>query len=55
VTGVVTAINASLEQGPDLVNKDPFGDGWFVRVKVSNRKELDALMDHAAYQRMIGK
>ena len=55
VTGVVTATNGSLEQGPDLVNKDPFGDGWFVRVKMSNRKELDALMDHAAYQTMIGK
>jgi glycine cleavage system H protein len=55
VTGVVTAINGALEQGPDLVNKDPFGDGWFVRVKISNRKELDALMDHAAYQAMIGK
>ncbi len=55
VSGVVTAINHSLEQGPDLVNKDPFGDGWFVRVKISNAKELDGLMDHAAYQRMIGK
>jgi glycine cleavage system H protein len=55
VSGVVTAINNSLEQGPDLVNKDPFGDGWFVRVKISNAKELDGLMDHAAYQRMIGK
>jgi len=55
VSGVVTAINNSLEQGPDLVNKDPFGDGWFVRVKMSNKKELDGLMDHAAYQSMIGK
>lgn len=55
VTGVVTATNGALEQGPDLVNKDPFGDGWFVRVRISNRKELDALMDHAAYQAMIGK
>jgi len=55
VTGVVTAINGALEQGPDLVNKDPFGDGWFVRVKMSSKKELDALMDHAAYQAMIGK
>lgn len=55
VSGVVTAINGALEQGPDLVNKDPFGDGWFVRVKISNKKEVDALMDHAAYQTMIGK
>jgi glycine cleavage system H protein len=55
VSGVVTAVNGALEQGPDLVNKDPFGDGWFVRVKMSNRKELDALMDRAAYDTMIGK
>ena len=55
VSGVVTAVNGALEQSPDLVNKDPFGDGWFVRVKMKNRKELDALMDHAAYQTMIGK
>jgi glycine cleavage system H protein len=55
VSGVVTATNGALEQGPDLVNKDPFGDGWFVRVKMSSKKELDALMDHAAYQTMIGK
>ncbi len=55
VSGVVTATNGALEQGPDLVNKDPFGDGWFVRVKVANRKELDGLLDHAAYQAMIGK
>jgi glycine cleavage system H protein len=55
VSGVVTAINGSLEQGPDLVNKDPFGGGWFVRVKMSNASQFDALMDHAAYQDMIGK
>jgi glycine cleavage system H protein len=55
VSGVVTAVNGALEQGPDLVNKDPFGDGWFVRVKMSNRNELDSLMDRAAYEKMIGK
>jgi glycine cleavage system H protein len=55
VTGVVAAVNGSLEKSPDLVNRDPFGDGWFVRVKMKNRKELDALMDRAAYQTMIGK
>ncbi len=55
VSGVVTAINGALEQGPDLVNKDPFGEGWFVRVKIADRGEYDALMDHAAYQEMIGK
>ncbi len=55
VSGVVAAINGALEHGPDLVNKDPYGDGWFVRVKMSNKKELDSLMDQAAYKTMIGK
>jgi glycine cleavage system H protein len=55
VSGSVTAVNGALEQGPDLVNKDPFGDGWFVKVKMTDRKQLDALMDHAAYQKMTGK
>jgi glycine cleavage system H protein len=52
---VVTAVNGALEQGPDLVNKDPFGDGWFVRMKISGRAEFDGLMDHAAYREMTGK
>ena len=55
VSGTVTAVNLSLEQHPDLVNQDPFGEGWFVRVKMKNRKEFDALMDRGAYQSMIGK
>jgi glycine cleavage system H protein len=55
VSGVVTAVNAALEQNPDLVNRDPFGDGWFVRVRMKDRKELDSLMDREAYQKMIGK
>ena len=55
VSGTVTAVNSALEQHPDLVNQDPFGEGWFVRVKMKDRKEFDALMDRAAYQSMIGK
>lgn len=55
VSGEVTAVNEALEKSPELVNKDSFGDGWFVRVKMSKRSELDALMDHAAYQQMLGK
>ncbi len=55
VSGAISAVNDALEKAPDLVNKDPFGDGWFVRMKVSKRSEIDSLMDHAAYQQMIGK
>jgi glycine cleavage system H protein len=53
VTGTVTAKNARLEKEPELVNKDPFGEGWLVRVKLSDAKELDALMDAAAYRKFV--
>ena len=53
VTGTVTAKNARLEKEPELVNKDPFGEGWLVRVKLSGAKELDALMDEAAYRKFV--
>jgi len=55
VGGVVTAVNGALGDKPDLVNSDPFGEGWFVKLKLKDRKEFDALMDRAAYQTMIGK
>lgn len=53
VTGTVTAKNARLEKEPELVNKDPFGEGWLVRVTLSDAKELDALMDAAAYRKFV--
>jgi glycine cleavage system H protein len=53
VTGTVTAKNARLEKEPELVNKDPFGDGWLVRVKLADAKELDALMDESAYRKFV--
>ena len=55
VSGTVSAVNAALEQHPELVNQQPFGEGWFVRVTMKDRKELDELMDRDAYQSMIGK
>lgn len=55
VGGVITAVNGALADKPDLVNSDPFGEGWFVKLKLKDRKEFDALMDRAAYQTMIGK
>jgi glycine cleavage system H protein len=49
VGGTVTAVNSELESTPELVNQDPYGKGWFVRLKLSDRAELDRLMDAAAY------
>jgi len=53
VSGVVTARNEKLVKSPELVNKDPFGEGWLVRVRPSDPKELDTLMDVAAYRKLV--
>lgn len=54
LTGVVTEVNAALEQSPELVNDSPYDGGWFVKIKMADRTELESLMEHRAYQEMIG-
>lgn len=54
VSGVVKALNAALEDQPELVNNGPYEEGWFVKVSMSDRSELDNLMTHEAYQKKIG-
>ncbi|TCK06027.1 glycine cleavage system protein GcvH [Marinobacterium mangrovicola] len=49
VSGTVVAINEELEESPELVNSDPYGDGWFFKVKISDPEELDALLDAETY------
>jgi glycine cleavage system H protein len=53
VSGEVTEINGTLESAPENVNKEPYGSGWFCKVKMSNPSELDALMDNAAYEEFL--
>lgn len=50
VGGEVLAINEALEDSPELVNSDPYGEAWFVRIKIADPAELDELMDAAAYK-----
>lgn len=50
VTGTVTEGNGALEEDPALVNSDPEGEGWFFKLKVADKGELDGLMDEAAYK-----
>ena len=45
----VVSVNAELEDSPELVNSDPYGDGWFFRVKPTDSAELDGLLDATAY------
>ena len=54
VAGTITEINPALEANPELVNSDPYGEGWMVKVKVNNAADLDALMDAAAYESLVG-
>lgn len=53
ISGEVVAINEELEDSPELVNSDAFGEGWLFRVKASDESELEALLDAAAYGESI--
>ena len=50
VSGEVLEINGALDAQPELVNNDPYGEGWIIRISVKDAAELDNLMDAAAYQ-----
>ena len=54
VSGEVEEFNAELEDAPELINKDPYGDGWIIKVKISNPDELDDLLEAEAYAELIG-
>eukprot|EP00741_Cyanophora_paradoxa_P020525 tig00000227_g19812.t1 len=51
VAGTVTAVNEKLRDDPALVNKSPESDGWFMKIKVANPKDVEALLDKAAYDK----
>lgn len=54
LAGEVVAVNAALDADPAVVNRDPYGDGWMIRLKVSDPSALKGLMDAAAYRSHIG-
>ena len=54
VSGVVQAANDALVGAPELVNQDPYGEGWILEVALSDPTEVDALLDAAAYRDLIG-
>jgi glycine cleavage system H protein len=53
VTGVVSALNEALTDQPELVNSDPYGEGWMFEVEVADASELDGLLDAAGYRALI--
>lgn len=54
ISGEIIEFNEGLEADPEVVNKDAYGAGWMIKVKMSNPAELDALLDAAAYEALIG-
>ncbi|MET3875535.1 glycine cleavage system protein GcvH [Chitinophaga sp. OAE865] len=55
VAGTVNEVNPELEASPELVNQDPYGKGWMVKVTVTNPADVEALLDAAAYQALVGE
>lgn len=55
ISGDVLEINGDLEGEPGLVNEDPVGRGWFIRLSIADKSELDNLIDEAAYQAFVAE
>ena len=53
VAGTVLEVNNALAKNPELVNNDPYGEGWMVKIEVSNPQDVAALLDAAAYEEMV--
>ena len=54
LNGKVIEVNSSLEDNPEVVNDDPYGDGWIIKIEVSNPSDIDALMSSEEYKNLIG-
>ncbi|QHS61391.1 glycine cleavage system protein GcvH [Chitinophaga agri] len=55
VAGTINELNEELDGSPELVNSDPYGDGWMVKMTVNNPKDVEALLDAAAYASLVGE
>ena len=54
VSGTITELNPALSNAPELVNSDPYGEGWMVKMTVSNPEDVNALMDASGYESVVG-
>jgi glycine cleavage system H protein len=54
LAGTVTEVNGALDKDPALVNRDPYGEGWMIKLRVQDPKDLDSLLDAEAYAKLIG-
>jgi len=53
LSGEVAEFNEELEDQPEIVNKDPYGDGWIIKIKMSDKSEMDDLLDAEGYKKVI--
>lgn len=53
VSGTVTEVNQELAESPEMINEDPYGDGWLIKIRISDSAELDDLMDNDEYHEII--
>ena len=54
VSGTINEVNAALSSNPELVNSDPYGEGWMIKMTVNNPADVDALLDAAGYKTIVG-
>ena len=53
LSGEIVEVNEALKDGPESINEDPYGDGWLVKVRLSDQSELDTLLDVSAYRDLL--
>jgi glycine cleavage system H protein len=55
VTGDLVEVNPEMKDHPDVVNKDPYSEGWMIKIKIADPAQLDTLLDVQAYKTLVGK
>ncbi len=55
LSGEIVEVNTELENAPDLVNSDPYGKGWMIKIKIGDTSELEGLLDSTAYENFINQ
>jgi glycine cleavage system H protein len=55
VSGTVVKVNEKLSKEPEIINQDPYGQGWMIKVKIEDQTELDTLMDSEEYEQLVKK
>ena len=54
VSGKIIEVNQKIEDSPEIINEDPYNDGWIIKMEIENEEELNELLDAVAYSKLIG-